>query len=393
MDLGAIQGALREAEVDGWLFYDFHNRDPIAYSVLGLDMKGLASRRWFYFIPANGEPTKLAHSVEPHKLDSLPGRTIRYRAWKELHAHLRSMLSGSGRIAMQYSPMGNIPYVATVDAGTIELVRASGPEVVSSAGLVQRFEAVADESGLASHRTAGEKIQRIKDEAYARMDRALRDGTAITEAEVRDFILQRFAEEGMTSDGASPIVGFNDHPADPHFEPTPENAYTLKSGDTILIDLWARLENDTAFYYDVTWCGYAGSEPPEEYGRIWSVACDARDAALELVRTRFGKGDLHGWEIDEACRAVVERAGYGDAFVHRTGHSIGHEVHGNGANIDNLETRDDRLLVPGLCFSVEPGIYLEGRMAVRTEIDVFLTPSGDVEVVGPIQKDLIRIGV
>jgi Xaa-Pro aminopeptidase len=392
MDLQAIQAELTASKIDGWLFYDFHNRDPIAYSVLGLDGTGMASRRWFYLIPASGEPIKLAHQVEPHKIDALPGRKILYRSWRELKSSLEEMLGGHKQIAMQYSPMGNIPYVAMVDAGTIELVRSCGPEVVSSAGLVQRFEAVSGEEGLASHRDAGVLVQTIRQQAYEKMDKALRDGTAVTESEVRDFILARFKEEGMTSDGDSPIVGFNDHPADPHFEPKPEHDYTLKKGDTILIDLWARFERLGAIYYDVTWCGFAGGEPPEEYVRIWDTVCTARDAALALVQKRFGKEPLHGWEIDEASRAVVEKAGYGDAFVHRTGHSIGTEVHGNGANIDNLETRDDRELVPGLCFSIEPGIYLEGRFGVRTEIDVVLTPQGKVEVFGPIQKDLIRIG-
>ncbi len=393
MDLGAIQGALREAGFDGWLFYDFHHRDPMAYRILGLDIHAMTSRRWFYFVPAEGEPVKLAHRVEPGKLDSLPGRQEHYLAWTELHEQLKTMVGKSAKVAMQYSPMNNIPYISVVDAGTVELVRSLGPEVVSSAELVQTFEAVSDEAGLASHRWAGEKVQEIKDEAYALMHRALVNSKPITEFEVMRFILERFESEGMITHGAKPIVGFNDHPVNCHFEPVEEDAYTLKRGDTILIDLWAARREPAGIYYDITWCGYAGDEPRAKYLEIWNTVRDARDAALDMVRERMAAGTpTYGHEVDDACRNVVTRAGYADYFLHRTGHNIGTEVHGNGVNIDNLETRDDRKLLPGICFSIEPGIYLAGDCAVRAEIDVFITPAGEVEVVGPIQKDLIQIG-
>jgi Xaa-Pro aminopeptidase len=393
MDLGKIQQALNESEVDGWLFYDFHHRDPIAYRILGLDIGVMTTRRWFYFVPTTGEPVKLSHQVEPGKLDTLPGRQEHYLAWTELHEKLRAMLEGVGTVAMQYSPMNNIPYVSLVDAGTIELVRDCGPRVVTSADLVQRFEAVTDDAGFASHRETGSIVQAIKDEAFELMNKAIHDSGPITEFEVKEFILARFDEEGLTPDGASPIVGFNDHPADPHFEPTAENAYALHHGDTILIDLWARRLDPPGIYYDITWCGFAGETPPALYREIFSAVCRARDAALELVRERFAAGrPCRGYEVDQVCRRVVEESGHGEAFLHRTGHSIGREVHGNGANIDNLETRDDRLLVPGTCFSIEPGIYLKNRMAVRSEIDVFITLAGTVEVCGPIQQDLILIG-
>lgn len=393
MDLAAVQEALREAGMDGWLFCDFHNRDPLAYRILGLDETAMSSRRWFYFVPAEGEPVKLCHKVEPGKLAALPGRQEHYLPWTELHEKLKAMLAGQGKVAMQYSPLNNIPYISIVDAGTVELVRQCGAEVVSSADLVQRFEAVMDHAGFESHRQTGEVVQGIKNEAFALMDKAIRDSGPITEFQVMEFILARFAEEGLTSDGAKPIVGFNDHPADPHFEPTRENAYALHHGDTVLIDLWARREHPQGVYYDITWCGFVGQSPPVLYQEIFDVVRRARDAALELVRQRFASGQAcRGYEVDQAARDVVVAAGYGEAFLHRTGHSIGREVHGNGANLDNLETKDDRLLVPGTCFSIEPGIYLEGRMAVRSEIDVFLTPDGSVEVYGPIQKELVLIG-
>lgn len=393
MDLDAIQQSLAEQGVDGWLFCDFHHRDPMAYSILGLDPGPLTTRRWFYFIPTRGEPVKLSHRVESTKLDPLPGRQEFYLPWTELHEKLRAALGEAKRVAMQYSPMNQIPYVSVVDAGTVELVRSFGAEVVSSAGLVQRFEAVTDEEGLRSHRQAGDKVQAIKDEAFALMDRALKRSDKITEYDVREYILRRFDEQGLTSDGAVPIVGFNDHPADPHFEPTAANAHTLHHGDTILLDLWARRKEPVGIYYDITWCGYAGQEPPAQYREIFDVVTRARDAGLDFVRRRFADGKpCSGHEVDDATRRVVAEAGYGDAFLHRTGHNIGVDVHGNGANIDNLETRDDRLLVPGLCFSIEPGIYLAGSMAVRSEIDAFITPAGEVEVYGPVQQELILVG-
>jgi Xaa-Pro dipeptidase len=393
MDLQAIQSALRDAGVDGWLFCDFLRRDAMAYKILGLPSSIHAKRRWYYYIPAKGDPVKLCHRVEPRVLDTLPGRPEFYLPWPQLHTKLKAMLGPPSRIAMQYSPMNHIPYVAIVDAGTVELVRSFGHEVVTSANLVQQFEAATDAAGLASHVWAGQRVQKIKDEAFARMDRALRDGREITEFDVMEFILGRFEEEGMTSDGDLPMVGFNDHPADPHFETTKEKAYTLKRGDTILIDLWARRKEPEGLYYDVTWCGFAGAEPPARYIEIFSVARNARDAALEFIRKGFAsKKPVHGWEVDDVCRGVVKDAGYADSFLHRTGHNIGTRVHGNGVNIDNLETKDERRLVPGICFSLEPGIYLAGSVAVRSEIDVFITHEGRVEVAGPMQRELILIG-
>ncbi|MBZ5640712.1 MAG: M24 family metallopeptidase [Acidobacteriia bacterium] len=393
MDLAPIQQALRRARLDGWLFCDFHHRDLMAYKILGLDTSGITSRRWYYFVPAEGEPAKLSHRVEPRKLDPLPGRQEFFLAWTELHEKLKAALGAPKRIAMQYSPLNAIPYVAVVDAGTVELIRSFGHEIASSADLVQEFEAVIDEAGYKSHVEAGVKVQRIKDEAFELMADALRRGRQLTEFNVKEHVVTRFEEEGLTCDGDSPIIGFNDHPADPHFEPTRANAHTLKPGDTILVDVWARRKEPVGIYYDITWCGFAGKEPPAKYVEIFRVVRDARDAALEFVRGRFAAGTpVHGWEVDDACRHVVNAAGYGKEFLHRTGHSIGVSVHGNGVNIDNLETRDERLLVPGTCFSIEPGIYLAGKMAVRSEIDVFVTPAGKVDVAGPMQRDLILLG-
>ncbi len=392
MEIEKIQQALRDAGLDGWLFYDFHNRDPIAYRVLGMDFGKFTSRRWFYFIPASGAPRRLVHRVEPRKLDSLPGEITMYLSWKELHQSLPVVLGDAKRIAMQFSPLAAIPYVSTVDGGTIDLVRGLGYEVVSSADLVQAFEAVIDEQGYRSHLEAGEKMQRIKDGAFEMIGEFVRDGKKLSEYDLQQWIVERYNQEGLNCMNEFPIVGINEHPADPHFEPTRDNSFQFKQGDKVLIDLWAKLTRPGSIFYDITWCGFVGNNPPDKYREIFGVVRDARKAAVDFVRDKFSKAEpCHGYEVDDACRKVVADAGYGEFFIHRTGHSIGEEVHGNGVNIDNLETMDERLLVPGICFSIEPGIYLAGEMAVRSEIDVFITRAGEVVVAGAEQEDLILI--
>ena len=394
MDLKTIQEALKEKGVDGWLFCDFHNRDHLAYRILDLDIHKMTSRRWFYYIPTKGEPTRLVHSVEKTRLDTLPGKKKTYHAWTQLHSSLKEILGEPKTIAMQYSPFNNIPYIAIVDGGTIELVRSFGHEVVSSADLVQQFEAVINEKGYESHLKAGDIIQRIKNEAFAEVGKALGEGQKLTEYDLMQFILGRFGDEGIDPGEDVPIVGINDHPADPHFEPKKEGSYEFKKGDMFLIDLWGKLNEPGSIYYDITWCGFVGDEPPEKYFQIFHVVRDARIAAVNFIRQRFAAGEpVYGWEVDDACRNVVREAGYGDYFIHRTGHSIGEEVHGNGVHIDNLETKDERLLVPGICFSIEPGIYLEGEMAARSEIDCFITLDGKVVVHGEEQMELVRVHI
>jgi Xaa-Pro dipeptidase len=393
-NIARIQQELNNSGFNGWLLYDFRNRDPIAYAILGLDFGKFTTRRWFYWIPTKGEPVKLVSAVESTKLDALPGRKRAYLSWRELHAALKETLGNAKKVAMQFSPQGNVPYVSIVDGGTIDLIRSFGYEVVSSAGLVQTFQAVLDDEGYRSHLEAGERVQRIKDEAFAHVGDEIRAGRTITQYDVQQFIVNRFGEEGLTCMEEYPIVGTNEQPADPHFEPTPENARPIRKGDTLLIDLWAKLERPGAIFYDITWCGFLGKSPPEKYMEIFSVVRDARDAALEFIRSRYAAHKpVYGWEADDACRAVVEKAGYGKYFVHRTGHSIGEDVHWSGVNIDNLETRDERELVPGVCFSIEPGIYLEGEMAARSEINVFITPDNKVNVAGEMQKHLVLIDV
>lgn len=389
--IARIADALKDEGVDAWLFFDFHNREPIAYSVLGLPMK-FCSRRWFYVVRADGTTMKVVSAVEAGKIDELPGDRIVYRSWGDLEAGLKQALGDVKTVAMQYSPQGAIPYVSTVDAGTVELVRGLGYQVVTSADLIQLFDAVLDEEHYQDHLKAAKNCYEVKDLAFAMIHDALRQGRALSEWDVAEFILREFDRRDMTMDDEVPIVGVDGHPADPHFEPTPENALPIVPGSKVLIDLWARFKRADAIYGDITWCGFAGKTPPEEYKRIFEIVVKARDAGVAFIRQRLDAGkEVAGYEVDDRVREVVARHGYGDYFVHRTGHSIHHEVHGNGANIDNLETRDSRRLMDGLCFSIEPGIYLPDHMAVRTEIDVCIR-QGKAIVSGPLQKELITLG-
>ncbi len=392
MDLHAIQHALQQAGLDGWLFYDFHNRDAIAARILGMDTNRFASRRWFYFIPAMGEPQKLVHRIEPWRCDHLPGRKHVYLQWEQQHALLRDMLGAARKVAMQWSPLNAIPYVSIVDGGTVDLIRSFGVEVISSADLVGRFEAHLSMDDWRSHVEAGRIMQDVKDATFRHIRDRIAAGDSPREVEVQRFMHDLMRQGGMHwEDG--PIVAVNAHAADPHFEPTEENSVVMKEGDLVLLDLWAKLDRPGSIYYDITWMGYIGTEVPEHIEHIFQVIRNARDTALALVAGRFASATpVHGWEVDDACRAVVVEAGYGEYFTHRTGHNIGEEVHGNGVHIDNLETRDERTIIPGTCFSVEPGIYLEHEnIGFRTEIDVFVTDEGRVEVTGPMQTAVIPI--
>ncbi len=392
MDLSAIQSALRDAGVDGWLFYDFHNRDAIAARILNMDTTRFASRRWFYYIPAQGEPQKLVHRIEPWRCDHLPGVKNVYLPWPQLRQLLKDMLGDAQKVAMQYSPLNNIPYVSIVDAGTVDLIRSYGVEVVSSGDLVGLFEAHLSMDDWESHKEAGEVMQMVKDETFREVARRIKAGQKPREVEIQHFMHDLMRENGMHwEDG--PIVAINEHAADPHFEPTEENSYEMKEGDLLLLDLWAKKNKPGAIYYDITWMGFIGTEVPQRITDIFNVARDARNAGLQMVRDRFAAGtQLAGWEVDDAVRKVIVDAGYGEYFVHRTGHNIGLEVHGNGGHIDNLETMDERLILPGTCFSIEPGIYMEHeKIGFRTEIDVFVTDEGAVEVTGAIQEDVIPI--
>jgi Xaa-Pro dipeptidase len=395
--VGEIQRALKEAGLDGWLFYDFRQSDPLAYRILKLDPRQFSTRRWFYFVPAEGEPVRINHAIEQGKLDRLPGRKLIYSSWQRLNEHLRDALStanggASPRIAMQYSPENSIPYISRVDAGTIELVRSLGAEPQTSADLVQLFEAVWTREQYDSHITAANNIHDIIQEAFAEVARKIKSDEPVNEYEIQQFMVRRFEEEEMTCDGDHPIVSVNANAASPHYQPNAEKFAPIKRGDFLLLDVWAKLKTPGAVYADQTWTGFVGSEPSDEHVKVFTIVRDARDAAIEFVRENVLAGrEIKGAEVDDVSRGVIERAGYSEYFTHRTGHSIGEEVHGNGAHIDNLETRDSRRIIPHTCFSIEPGIYLPGNFGVRSEVDVYVG-DGTVEVTGqPMQTELVKI--
>ena len=392
MDLQAIQTALKTAKIDGWLFYDFHNRDAIAARILKMDTTRFASRRWYYFIPAQGEPQKLVHRIEPWRCDHLTGEKHIYLPWQEQQQMLKEMLGASKKIAMQYSPNNAVPYVSIVDGGTIELIRSFGVEVVSSADLVGQFEAHLSMEDWESHKLAGASMQLEKDETFKEIARRIKAGQEPTEYEIQQFMHELMRKENMQWDDG-PIVAVNEHAADPHFEPTVSNSFAMKKGDLVLLDLWAKKNTPGSIYYDITWMGFIHEQVPQRIEDLFQVIRKARDTALQLVKESFAANkQLYGWQVDDACRKVVIDAGYGEYFSHRTGHNIGEEVHGNGVNIDNLETKDERTILRGTCFSVEPGIYmLHENLGFRTEIDVFVTDEGDVTVTGAIQEKVIPI--
>ena len=376
MDIGKIQKALKDKRIDGWLLTDFRNRDYLAYRVVGLNFEKMASRRWYYYIPAKGEPRKLVSAVERLHLDSLPGKRLVYLSWQEQHSALKKLMGPGKKIAMQYSPKNNVPYVSLVDGGTIELLKSLGYRIVSSADLISMFVSVVPEEGYRTHIEAGRIMDRIRAEAFEQIRAAVRTSSGATEYDVQQFMARRFREEGLTTYDP-PMVGVNDHPADPHFETSKETARAFKQGDTVLIDMWAKKDVPGGIYYDITWVGYIGSTPPAKYVKMFNAVKAGRDAAIKFVKDKFAKGETcYGWQVDDACRSVVKKAGFGKYFLHRTGHSITEETHGNGVNIDNLETKDERALLPGCCFSIEPGIYLPDRFGVRIEDIVVATEDG-----------------
>ena len=383
--LHEIQHALQEETLDGWLFYDFRGSDPLAYRILGLDEAELSTRRWYYFIPAEGVPIGLVSSIEPYRLDRLPGPKRPFFTWQQHAERLAELLRNRRRIAMQYSPGNAIPYISRVDAGTIETIRQLGVEVVSSADLVQRFEAVWTPEQWQSHRRAATVVRQTVDAAFG----YLRDNAPVSEYQVQQFILDCFVQHGLTT-YYPPVVAANAHSADPHYTPTAEQTALIRPGDFVLIDLWAK-EPD-GVYADITWTGFMGKVVPERYQEIFQLVREARDAALVFVKERVARGQsFFGHEVDAASRSVITNAGYGDQFFHRTGHSIGTEVHGNGANMDGVETRDTRRVLPHTCFSVEPGIYLAGDFGVRSEVDVYITENEAIVTGDPVQTEVIPI--
>ena len=384
-----IQRLLQESGLGGWLFFDFRGSDPIGYRILGLDPSSHTTRRWFYLVPAEGTPVKIVHRIEREKLAGLPGERRVYLGWPSLQEHLASALSGIGRLAMQYSPEGAIPYVSKVDAGTLELVRRWAPEVTTSADLIQHFESVWSETQLRGHRESARVITDLMQEAFEEARRLIRDRGASDEIEIQDFLMRRLTEESMETD-YPPIVAVNGHAGDPHYAPDPASPSPISRGDLLLIDLWAKKRESGAVFADITWTGFFGTSAPPRIQEVFDTVRHARDAGVDFLARRFGSGEpVQGWEVDDAVRAVIQAKGYGDFFLHRTGHNVGTEVHGNGVNFDNLETHDTRKVVAGIGCTIEPGIYLD-QFGIRSELNIYITPSGP-EVTTPPQRKMLTL--
>lgn len=386
-----IQDALKKTQIDGWLLYDFQGNNPLARQMLGIPQQQHLTRRFFYWIPKEGEPIKIVHAIESTALDKLPGEKLLYLQWEVLHENLQEILPSGKKVAMEYSPNCALPYISKVDAGTVELVRTFGVEVVSSAPLLQQFTSIWDSNKWESHCRAAKLVDEVVGGAWEKIRKALKEEKPLTEFELQQWILREFDKAGFYTEW-DPICAFNEHSADPHFSPEKEESYVLKRGDFVLIDLGCKEKKPGSVYADFTRVAVAAENPTPKQEEIFRIVKEARDAAIALIRMRMESGkEVMGCEADRACREVIENAGYGKQFIHRTGHNIDEDVHGPGAHLDSLETLDDRLLIPSTCFSVEPGIYLPGEFGVRLECDVYISPERKVIVSGELQQKIPTI--
>jgi len=388
MNLPAIQAALRERNIDAWLFYDHHHRDPIAYRVLGLPSSLMVTRRWFYLIPAKGEPSKLVHKIEAGHLDSLPGSKRVYSGWQELFEQIKLFLADYKTIAMQYSPNNLVFTVSLVDAGTMDLIRGLGKNVVSAADLIAQFEATWTDQQIQTHFAARDAVDSITTAAFAEIGRRVRNG-GTTEHAMQQWLLEAFQRENLVTDDP-PVVAVNANSGNPHYEPHAESSAAIREGDFVLLDIWGKKNTPGAVYYDITWTGYVGKAPSDKQREVFQIVRDARDAGVKAVLDAIDAGQrIAGWQVDRATRDHIKKAGYGDYFIHRTGHSIGTDVHSNGANMDDLEIHDERQILPNSCFSIEPGVYLP-EFGVRSEVNVLVRPNR-AEVTGKIQREIVII--
>jgi Xaa-Pro dipeptidase len=389
MQIEEIQKALREEKLDGWLFFDHHQRDPLAYRVLKLAPGRTVTRRWYYMIPAHGDPKGLVHAIESGVLAGLPGTMQIYSSWGAQVDGLKTLLAGCKRVAMQYSPNCAIPYVSLVDGGTLELVRSAGVEIATSANLIQLFEARWTPEQFEMHIDAGKRVDRVREAAFQKISAALNAGDMITEWQINRFIRDGFEKAGMVTDHG-PIVAVNANMSNPHYEPDPETSLPIRKGDAVLIDMWAKLDKPGAVFYDITWTGYCGPDPPSALQNVFDVVTGARDRAIERVTAASSRNEtIQGYQVDDAAREYIKEKGFGEYFVHRTGHSIGEEVHGTGANMDNLETHDERRIIPRTCFSIEPGVYLP-EFGIRSEVNMYIA-EGNALVTGEKQLRLVAI--
>jgi Xaa-Pro aminopeptidase len=390
LDISAIQQALKAERLDAWLLYDFQGSNPIAASLTGLATSGkMTTRRWYYLIPATGEPRGLVHAIERHNLDALPGAKTPYSGRAQLEGGLRQLLAGTRRVAMEYSPNCAIPYISRVDGGTLEAVREAGVEVVSSGDLVQMFDAVWSPRALETHKIASEKLYRIKDRAYKLVSDEFQAGRRLNEYELQRQMIGWFEEEGLISD-STPNVSAQENAGNPHYHPSAAVYRAINTNEILLLDLWGKLKEPGAVFADITWVAFTGSRVPDEYARAFAAARDGRDAAIALVQDAARSGrTLRGWEVDRVCRDVIDKAGLGRFFVHRTGHSLGQTVHGNGVHMDDYETHDERRLIPGTGFTIEPGVYTD-TFGVRTEINMYVGER-EATVTGPAQRDIVTL--
>jgi Xaa-Pro dipeptidase len=390
LNLEKIQTEIRKEGLDGWLFYDFRGTDPLGLKILGFKSDMIRTRRWYYIIPAKGEPKKLVHRIELASLDHLDGDKRVFLSWKELHENLKWVLSGCKKIAMQYSPGNAIPYISKVDAGTMELVQSFGVKVFSSANLIQTFEALLTQEELGSHLSAAKSLRKIIDKSFIEIGKALSDKNGTDEYQVQQFICSEMEKNGMQIE-EMPIVAVNENSGNPHYEPSNKKFKKIGKGDLVLLDVFARNKGDSSIFADYTWVGYTGDSIPQKISDVFEIVRDARDQAFKFIYSNIKAGkEIHGCEVDDAARNHIKKMGYGDYFIHRTGHSIGRMCHGNGAHMDNLETRDERKLVPGLLFSIEPGIYLK-EFGIRSEIDVYIEGK-EAKISGlPIQTEIVKI--
>jgi len=384
-----IQECLKENGIPGWLFYDHHLRDPLAYRILQFQPPRTPSRRWFYMIPARGEPVALVHRIEPTMLDALPGKKNVYSSWQTLQTGLQDLLAGLGAVAMQHSDLCEIPYVSLVDGGMIDLVRSTRTAVTSSADMVQYFEARWSQAQFESHIEAGKRVDAIRRAAFAHISNSLHNRHNLTEFDVAELIRLQFRDNGLFTDHG-PIVAVNANASNPHYEPTPERSSPICKEDLVLIDMWAKLDQPEAVYYDITWTGYCGTKPCAEILKVFDIVKGARNAGVQFIQQMVSSGtSLSGFEVDDVVRGFIRDNGFGDYFIHRTGHSIGTDVHGNGANMDNLESHDTRAVIANTCFSIEPGIYLT-PFGIRSEVNVFVSESNAM-VTGEIQEALLNL--
>ncbi len=387
-DIQEVQDQLRKAHLDGWLLYDFQGLNPIARKLVGIQA-GLLTRRWYYWVPKNGEPTVVCQQIEKQSFAALNTRIQAFKSWTEMLSVLSQMLQGHQTIAMEYSPLCSIPYVSRVDKGTVEAIEALGKKVVSSGDLVQYFQSRWNSQQLAMHQEASRHLMEILFATLGEVGEAVRGKKRLTEYAIQQAMLEKFKQAHLTST-IPPIIAVNENSGNPHHEPAAEPSTEIREGDFLLVDFWAKMDRAESVYADYTWVAFLGDSTPWKFQRVWDIVRGARDAAVGMVRANYPMRRIQGWEVDSVARSFITERGFGDYFIHRTGHNIGEDDHGTGANMDSLETKDERTLIANTCFSIEPGIYLP-EFGIRSEVNVYLDEASVLVTGDPVQNDIFRI--